>query len=296
MPVNSSPTVDLRNVTLCAADSIHPGLAARALEISTAQCNFADAILFTHEVVPTSVRSVLIPRLQSKADYSTFMVKHLVNHVTTPWILVVQWDGYVLDAAAWSDTFFDYDYIGASWPFHPDGMNVGNGGFSLRSAKLLQALAEARFKLLDGVNEDDLICRVYRPLLEAEYGIRFAPAEVAARFAYEHGRPESPTFGFHAAFNLWRHVDDDTLMDIIRMLDVRTFTCSEVMQLLMAYCDLRKFSCVKVMYERYRSIWSTLQFVQNMMTTGVPRETVLKCVGICERVAKSSGNDGIQLR
>lgn len=146
--MNSHPTAELRQVTLCAADSIHPALAARALDISAVRCTFADAILFTHEAVPTCARTVLIPRLQSKEDYSTFMVKDLASHVTTPWVLVVQWDGYVLDAAAWSDSFLAFDYIGASWPFHQEGMNVGNGGFSLRSAKLLQALADSRIQLL----------------------------------------------------------------------------------------------------------------------------------------------------
>ncbi|WP_175950863.1 DUF5672 family protein [Burkholderia sp. BCC0405] len=290
--MNSSSTLDLRNVTLCAADSIHPALAARALEISAAQCHFADAILFTHEVVPTFARIVPIPRLQSKGDDSAFMVKHLVNHVTTPWVLVVQWDGYVLDAATWSDAFLGYDYIGASWPFHRDSMNVGNGGFSLRSVKLLHALADTRLQLLPGAYEDDLICRLYRPLLETEYGIRFAPADVANRFAYERGCPDSPTFGFHGAFNLWRHVEDDTMMDIISALDIRTLTSIEIMQLLIAYCELRKFGCVKVMYQRYRRIWSAQQFAQNMVASGVPREAVLQCVEICENVVKSNDRAG----
>jgi Protein of unknown function (DUF5672) len=286
--MSSKPIVDLNTVTLCAADSIHPALAARALDISAARCAFADAILFTHEAVPTSrARTVLIPRLQSKQDYSAFMIKQLVDHVATPWVLVIQWDGYVLDAAAWSETFFNYDYIGASWPFHTDGMNVGNGGFSLRSLKLLKVLADARFEFLPDVNEDNLICRTYRPLLEAQYGIRFAPADVAARFAYEHVRPDRPTFGFHAAFNMWRHVDDDTMMDMVRALDVRTFTASEVMQLFMAYCELRKFACMKVMYERYRRIWSTQQIVQNMLATGVAGDAVLRNVDLCERLVNN---------
>lgn len=284
--MNSNPTLDLRNVTLCVADSINPALAARALDISAAQCTFSDAILFTHEAIPNRARTVLIPRLQSKGDYSEFMIKHVSSHIVTPWVLVVQWDGYVLDAATWSDAFFDYDYVGACWPWHQNGMNVGNGGFSLRSAKLLRALADARFKLLPGVNEDDLICRVYRPLLEAEYGIQFAPPNVANRFAYEHGFPAGPTFGFHGAFNLWRHVDDDTMMGIIRVLDMRTFTSSEVLQLLRAYCELRKFASARVMYERYRHLWSPQQLVQNLMATGMPSEAALQCVDVCERALK----------
>ncbi|MFM0393447.1 hypothetical protein [Paraburkholderia phytofirmans] len=137
------------------------------------------------------------------------------------------------------------------------------------------------------MNEDDLICRAYRPLLEAEYGIRFAPAHVASRFACEHGRPDSPTFGFHAAFNMWRHVDDDTMMGMVGALDVRTFASSEVMQLLMAYCNLRKFACMKVMYDRYRSLWSPQQIVQNMLATGVPGEAVLQYVELCERLVNN---------
>ncbi len=289
--MNRHPDLALPQVTLCAADSVHPALAARALDISAARCAFADAILFTHEAVPSSARTVLIPRLQSGEEYSAFMVKGLARHVTTPWVLVVQWDGYVLDAAAWSDSFFAYDYIGACWPFHQDGMNVGNGGFSLRSAKLLQALADPRVRLIPGMNEDDLICRAYRPFLEAEYGIRFAPADVAARFSYERSRPIAPTFGFHAAYNMWRHVDDETLMDIVRALNERTFTSTMVMELLMIYCELRKFPCVKTMYERYRRIWSPQHITQVMVKMGVPRDVVLKYIDICEKTANLSDDE-----
>lgn len=277
---------NLGNVTLCAADSINPAFAARALEISAARCNFADAILFTHASIPTSVRTVLIPRLRSKEDYSAFLINQLAGYITTPWALVVQWDGYVLEPAAWSESFFDYDYIGATWPFHGDGMDVGNGGFSLRSTRLLRALADQRFEFLPGVNEDDLICRIYRPLLETGYGIRFAPAEVAACFAYEHVLPERPTFGFHAVFNMWRHVDDATLMEMVRALDVRTYTSQEVLMLLKIYCDQRKFDCVKLMYDRYRSLWSTRELAHNLMMIGVSGETVMRYVELCESLVK----------
>jgi len=38
-------------------------------------------------------------------------------------------------------------------------------------------------------------------MLESDFGIRFAPPEIAARFAYERARPTAPTFGFHGLFN-----------------------------------------------------------------------------------------------
>ncbi len=46
------------------------------------------------------------------------------------------------------------------------------------------------------------ICRELRPVLEQKNAIRFAPVELAERFAFEHGAPPGPTFGFHGAFNL----------------------------------------------------------------------------------------------
>ncbi|WP_321817168.1 MULTISPECIES: DUF5672 family protein [unclassified Paraburkholderia] len=49
------------------------------------------------------------------------MLKALVQHIATPWVLVAQWDGYVLDASRWSERFFEYDYIGAHWPHSPPG-------------------------------------------------------------------------------------------------------------------------------------------------------------------------------
>jgi hypothetical protein len=92
---------------------------------------------------------------------------------------VIQWDGYVVNAEAWDPAFLDCDYIGAKWYWHDPGTRVGNGGFSLRSRKLLAALEDPRIALVDA--EDTTIGRTFRPLLEREHGIRFATA-LADRF------------------------------------------------------------------------------------------------------------------
>ncbi len=101
-------------------------------------------------------RHVRIDRLRSKADYGAFVVKSLPNYVQLPYALVVQWDGYVIDPDAWLPEFRHYDYIGAKWTWFKDGLTVGNGGFSLRSQKLLRTLALPRFELSHDVNEDEL--------------------------------------------------------------------------------------------------------------------------------------------
>lgn len=132
--------------------------------------------------------------------------------VKTSHFLTVQWDGWVLDAQAWDPAFLDYDYIGAPWHWHPPGSQVGNGGFSLRSRRLMEFLAERRKRFRYSYPEDDVICRRYRPALEAE-GFRFAPVELAFRFSFEHGRPSDfPTFGYHD-FRNWGWIFSDAQID-----------------------------------------------------------------------------------
>lgn len=130
--------------------------------------------------------------------------------VDTDFALYVQSDGFALNKSAWTDEFYDYDYIGAPWPCYNDGLgNVGNGGFSLRSRRIHSALQDLRVGkgILNSAFEDTLICRTFRRQLEKDYGIRFAPIELAARFSMEmaSGVPDidkwiGRSFGFHGGF------------------------------------------------------------------------------------------------
>ena len=57
-------------------------------------------------------------------------------------MLIIQHDGFILNHKAWDNEFLNYDYIGA--PVYWMGnklIEVGNGGFSLRSKKLLKIIA-----------------------------------------------------------------------------------------------------------------------------------------------------------
>ena len=138
----------------------------------------------------------------SALAYSGFMLTGLADHVRTSHALVVQWDGFPTRAAGWDPRFLDFDYIGAPWPGAPPGATVGNGGFSLRSRRLLEALTEPG--MVRSHPEDLAICVANRPRLESEFGIRFAPIEVAERFSYERLPPTGGSFGFHGLFN-WIH-------------------------------------------------------------------------------------------
>jgi len=175
----------------------------RALERCLEQIEFAECLLLTDAPVEPAdprIRPIAIPALSSGRSYSEFILRRLADFVASPHCLVVQWDGFVLDAAQWNEAFLDYDYIGAPWPQFHDGRDVGNGGFSLRSRALLQACRDVRFRVEHP--EDVAICRTNRELLEREHGIRFADRRTASRFSFEREAPPGPTFGFHGIFNM----------------------------------------------------------------------------------------------
>jgi Flp pilus assembly protein TadD len=183
---------DVAGVTLLCVDTANHALALRALAVSGAELRFEQTLFLTDSIpahldVPPGISVIPIRRLASRDEYSRFVLKSLLAHVTTPHVLLIQWDGYVVNPAAFEPAFLDCDYIGAKWFWFDDGMRVGNGGFSLRSRKLLEALQDPRIELVEA--EDVTIGRAFRPLLEREYGIRYADDAMADRFAFEAAYP-----------------------------------------------------------------------------------------------------------
>jgi Flp pilus assembly protein TadD len=207
--MNASERRDLAGVTLACVDTVNHALALRALALSQRGLRFARTVLLTDAIpagleAPPDIDVEPIAPLASRDDYSRFVLKSLVRHVDTDHVLLVQWDGYVVNPAAFDPAFLDCDYIGAKWYWFDDGMRVGNGGFSLRSRRLLTALEDPRIELAEA--EDITIGRAYRPLLEREFGIRYASEALADRFAFEAAYPAGLPFGFHGLYNFCRVV------------------------------------------------------------------------------------------
>ena len=217
VPASAAGRLVLDDVTVLAADTRTPRLAAHALGRALAIASFADAVLFTDRPVET-VPGVRVAPVGTFADfdaYGRFLAGPLAALVETSHVLVVQWDGWPLDASAWDPGFLRHDYVGARWAGRPDGASVGNGGFSLRSRRLLVALRDdPRLALRPGFAEDEQIGGAFRPILERDHGIVFAPEAVADRFSRERILSAAPSFGFHGAFNLWRHCDDAALLGL----------------------------------------------------------------------------------
>ncbi|WP_374282472.1 DUF5672 family protein [Novosphingobium sp.] len=193
----------LPTVTLAAVTSVAIEATVEAMHRSMRQLRFGAAKLFTDQPAPPGchpdIEVVPIPRLSSREAYSRFMLRGMAGAIDTAHVMVVQWDGFVLDGARWDERWLALDYIGAPWPQFDDGMDVGNGGFSLRSRRLLAALAELAPDTEEA--EDIVIARQLRPQLEA-LGMRFAARETAANFAFERTRRQGTELGFHGAFNL----------------------------------------------------------------------------------------------
>ena len=207
----------LQDVTLLAATSVDIDRTNAALLHSAQGIRFG-AVKMLCSRMPTAtdpgVQYIRIPPLDF-LGYSRLMIESLNVHVQTSHCLVVQADGFVLDPARWRDQFLEYDYIGAPWPEYVaitgpgnrrlrlDKNPVGNGGFSLRSKKLLGITSQLR---LDDLNfplksEDILICHYLYDEMQAA-GIRFAPPETAALFSIEtpgglYGKSFESVFGFH---------------------------------------------------------------------------------------------------
>lgn len=210
----------LETVTLCAATSVNVDATIAALRATLDHVDFADCILFTDGPAvapPANIRVVPIAPLKSSFEYSSFLLTRLPDHVVTEHCLIVQWDGFVINADAWEEEFLNFDYIGAPWPQFADDHDVGNGGFSLRSRRLLEACCDPQFQV--GHPEDIAICRTNRALLEREFGIRFADRFTAERFAFERSRPNQATFGFHGIFNLIPVLGPERFWQIYRSLD-----------------------------------------------------------------------------
>jgi hypothetical protein len=243
------PSARFRNITLVAVTGLADARgAAHSLYHSQLGLPGARALLLS-----PSAPSGLPPQIVHRAiapmnyqDYSWFMLFALGRLIETDFALIVQGDGWVLGAENWSDNFLDYDYVGApthlaridsaagsrwvkgfEWcaEFGQPGravLPVFNGGFSLRSCRLMRALTEhphirvhipppdlvsgdpiRLFWSGDARHEDVQLSVVLRAQLEA-VGLRFAPLDLARRFSIEHagalhdGIDLMTVFGIHS--------------------------------------------------------------------------------------------------
>lgn len=188
----------LPNVTLIGIDCVDIERLRLAADISTKEIAFGAVKLLT-SIKSDDSRIVQISPIRSTREYSDFIIKELSKYVDTDFAIVFQYDGFILNASAWSDAFLQYDYIGAPW-YHLGDLHVGNGGFSLRSKRLIDWLAKNWNTVGVRIDPEDVfIAKFARPYLERA-GMSFAPEDIAGQFSKEgnqHSVVWNGEFGFH---------------------------------------------------------------------------------------------------
>jgi hypothetical protein len=190
------------SVSLAIADTESYVLANNAINACLARFDFASVHVLTDvlEYWPQH-KCLRIPKIRSIEDYNRVILEALPQVVEHDFCIVSQFDGFILNADAFSEDFYKYDYIGAVWPQFPY-LRVGNGGFSWRSKKLMDAVASLCHLRQANEAEDVFICRTLRVMLETRHGCVFADESVANRFSYEIAPDARHAFGFHGVFNL----------------------------------------------------------------------------------------------
>jgi hypothetical protein len=197
--------LSLPDVTLVLIETREHDLAQLALEDCERNAEFCDVLIFTDrpsQFIRADRRIVAVEDWPNKESWSRCFWYDVPLHVRTSHVLSIQWDSWIVAPEMWRDEYLEYDYIGAPW-WYKDGMNVGNGGFCLRSTRFLRFIRKHRdqFPCITAL-DDDLYCRKYRPTLQSA-GFEWAPEPLAQDFAFECVRPDKSArhFGFHAAYN-----------------------------------------------------------------------------------------------
>jgi hypothetical protein len=196
----------------------------KALLISSKDIEFSNVLLLSAikpDNLPSNINHHLITSM-SWLEYNQFIVSNLTQYINTDYCILIQSDGFITNSSVWSDDFLKYDYIGHVWdfinlPYHlpgvdpavvakkgPENLNrVGNGGFSFRSKKLLDATATIPVKCEKG--EDAFICNDQFDYL-TDKGIVFGTVEIARLFSEDPNvhfcKSYQTTFGFHGDKNL----------------------------------------------------------------------------------------------
>ena len=191
-----------QDFTYVVIDTLNYELSAHALRKSQREFAVTNVLVFSDDQTRWPDTEIIkIPEIKSTADYNKVIFFEVPKHLKTDYAIFIQYDGYVLSGMHFSEFFLNYDYIGAPWPHHQE-FNVGNGGFSLRSARLINAVQD--FILPDDLNsaEDVVLCRYLRARLEDKIGLQFAPKSMAEKFSYEMVTVSHNTFGFHGIYHL----------------------------------------------------------------------------------------------
>ena len=247
--------LNLQDVTLLCVETRDPNLAHWAIDQCLAKASFAKVVLLTDLArlgdKKPGIEYVQAPPIKTTKDYSHLLLTGIGQFVSGTHVLIIQWDSFITHPELWDERFLKYDYIGPVWPHHSE-TPVGNGGFSLRSLKLLKVLLDDQ--VVKRHPEDYCICVDNKGYLEQKHNIKFAPALVAEQFAVERSIWH-PAFGFHGFFNFGRVLNDEQLQTFINLLPVSYFSGLDSYDLIAQLKEQGRYKIAKAIGKKIGFKW-----------------------------------------
>lgn len=227
----------LPDVTLIVVETRAHELCRRTLNDCMSKVLFGDVLIYTDK--PESMKPLCgqarfapVTDWPDKKAAGNFYYTDAAGPIKTGFALLMEWDAGIIDPTSWTDKFYDYDFIGAPWPWsrddHPrDKMDVGNGGFSLWSKRLVDYVIAHRRDIPMYTDID--ISRTHRRFIE-KAGFRYADYDLAEQFAFEgwNGKgladlPDGPSFGYHGVFNWPNYLGREDLLARARLIQSNDF-------------------------------------------------------------------------
>lgn len=163
--------------------------------IKLANCHLSNLDFFERRVYTCKLpqkypKNIIVKKIDEIGynDFTSVAAKY-GDFFDSNFMLNFHCDAFIINPDAWTDDFLDYDFVG---PLFDAGGSCypcsGNGGFSLRSKKfcdIFKSIFEQLPESWKRLPEDFLCCYVLRAHFEKN-GLKFAPIELASKFATEH--------------------------------------------------------------------------------------------------------------
>lgn len=138
--------LDLSNVTLVSIDSaadhysksnIRLAAISRIVPEILKEIKFGDVLMINPFGKNADLLDISFKRLWDDKDViksiswlNNYIIKVLPKLIKTEWYLIIQWDGFVVNAQKWTNDFLSYPFLGG-------GHTMLNGGFSLRNTETM---------------------------------------------------------------------------------------------------------------------------------------------------------------
>ena len=206
-------------------------------------------------------KNIRIKKISDISEYNKWILVDICEHITQDFALIFQWDGFPLNISSWNDEFFKYDFIGAPHYSELYRTPFFNGGFSLRSKRLLEKVRNVvnAYPALINHPEDAVICHLLKEKLEGS-GIFFPDLSIAEQFSYELGPMPECFFGFHGAFNFPLFFKEADLVNLSDELMERLNQPNIILHLLNNAYQMNYLDFIQVCLNNFES-WPGLKLV-----------------------------------